>query len=573
MKRNAKIHPNLNMLSQFLIAIGFAVLIAGCGSSNPYLNYRPLPDDHRPIPEPKKQKINIPKDGFDKTISDQIEQTFDFSRQLRNISGNRKRALNADPFGEVANSSWFTNRNAKRTLTLDEIAKGPNQGAEPTPTGTWTIFKAKVEGVTPGFHVEDGKGIKWVIKLDPQDYPELGSGAEVVSTKLFYAAGYNVPENYIVKFDPEILRIGRNVTIEDHKGRKRQMTGDDLQQLLSKVQKQPDGRFRAIASKYLQGKLLGPFMYKGTRKDDPNDIIPHQHHRELRGLRVFAAWLNHFDTKANNTLDVYLEDGQFIRHCLIDFGSTLGSNGDEPMSAQIGHENGFDPHQFAANIFTLGFHVKGWEKSGEIQYPSIGYFESELFRSEKYKFLIPNPAFELMADEDAFWGAKLVMSFTNEQLQTAVDQGEYSDPEAAAYLLQVLKERRDKTGRYWFNKMTPLDNFRIREASNGKTELHFTDLAIESSLESAANTTYRYRIKVDDSIVVNTTGFGGKTSLELPLPENNRMTNGSTDEARTGEISIQAKRGPHGKWIRLVKIYVSLTSEGSGYTLLGVRRE
>ncbi|NIW47138.1 MAG: hypothetical protein GWN30_21030, partial [Gammaproteobacteria bacterium] len=60
---------------------------------------------------------------------------------------------------------------------------------------------------------------------------------------------------------------------------------------------------------------------KGIRDDDLNDVIPHQHRRELRGLRVVAAWLNHFDTKANNTLDVYVEDG-YVRHYLIDFGST-----------------------------------------------------------------------------------------------------------------------------------------------------------------------------------------------------------------------------------------------------------
>ena len=68
-------------------------------------------------------------------------------------------------------------------------------------------------------------------------------------------------------------------------------------QLLDVV-REPDGSMRATASRYVDGEPVGPFRYYGTRTDDPNDVIDHEQRRELRGLRLFAAWLNHDDQRS-----------------------------------------------------------------------------------------------------------------------------------------------------------------------------------------------------------------------------------------------------------------------------------
>ena len=94
--------------------------------------------------------------------------------------------------------------------------------------------------------------------------------------------------------------------------------------------------FRAAAGRLLPGKVLGGFQYKGTRPDDPNDVVPHEHRRELRALRVFGAWTNLTDMKAGNTVDTIITEGGrgIVRHYLQDVGSTfgVGANGFEQLA-------------------------------------------------------------------------------------------------------------------------------------------------------------------------------------------------------------------------------------------------
>jgi len=68
---------------------------------------------------------------------------------------------------------------------------------------------------------------------------------------------------------------------------------------------------RVVAGRLLPGKVIGNFRYAGTRSDDPNDLVPHEHRRELRALRVFGAWMNLVDLKAGNTLEV-LRGGKYL---------------------------------------------------------------------------------------------------------------------------------------------------------------------------------------------------------------------------------------------------------------------
>lgn len=472
------------------------VIFLGCGGTRLYTPPQPLPCDRKDIPKPKSRDLNTYAEYVEKQFTYQIEEAADFSRQLRHLFSRRQEAVNVNGFDEVNDSSWFTNRNHKKRLTLKEIARGPNQGNGPDTSAAWTITRAKMQGVTPGFTIKDGRGNSYLLKFDPKGYPELASGAEVISTKLLYAAGYNTPENRITVFDPKRLIMGKKVKFSDQNGIDRYMTGNDLQNLLDSIQKRKDGRIRALASKYLQGEPLGPFRYRGVRKDDWNDLVPHQHRRELRGLRLLCAWLNHFDTKAGNSLDMYVNKKgcRYVKHFLIDFGATLGSASWGPNYPWRGHQNDTDPHVMLENLFSLGLYIRPWENLQGVVYPSVGLFEAELFDPLDYKPQVPNPAFENMTLRDGYWAAKIIISFSDAQIKAAVEQAHYSNPNAEAYIIKTLIKRRNKIGNAIFSKTCPLDKFRIEKKANRESVLQFVDLAVKSGLEAKKSSQYHVEL-------------------------------------------------------------------------------
>jgi hypothetical protein len=370
-------------------------------------------------------------------------------------------ARGVNTLGEVPDSEWYVNRHYRQRLTLAQIEQGPT-GEPPSRVRKWNVVAAKAEGVTPGFTITDSSGRKFVIKFDPANHPELATAADVIGSRFFHALGYYVPSNHIVYFTRDDLVVGADTTLVDSKGRKRQMTTKDLWDVLGTVHKQADGRYRAVASLYLTGKPVGPRRWHGTRRDDPNDTVPHEHRRDLRGMRVFAAWLGHDDSRAINSLDMIVDDGvPHIRHYLIDFGSTLGSASYGPNSPRSGHVPFFSWKQSAQEFLTLGLYLPGWSHAKYPNYPSVGRIEYEHFDPERWVPEYWNAAFENMLPDDAFWAAKQVAAFSDDDIRAAVRAGQLSDPKAQEWLVECLINRRNKIARAYLTKVLPLDRFRV----------------------------------------------------------------------------------------------------------------
>ncbi|HYP13364.1 MAG TPA: hypothetical protein VEQ63_05540 [Bryobacteraceae bacterium] len=369
-------------------------------------------------------------------------------------------AKGVNTLGDIPDGEWFVNRHYRRRLTTADLAQGP-AGAPPSRAEKWRVVSAKHEGVTPGFTIADATGRQFVLKFDPADYPEMATAADVIGSRFFHAIGYHVPANHIVYFKRDDLVLDPDVGFFDRTGRRRRMTRQDLQDVLGTVHQRPDGHYRAVASLYLTWKPIGPRRWHGTRRDDPNDTVPHEHRRDLRGMRVFAAWLGHDDSRSINSLDLIVEDAvPHVRHYLIDFGSTLGSATHRPNSPRSGHVPFFSWKDAALEFFTVGLYVPAWSLA---KYPSVGRFEYARFDPDRWVPDYRNPAFENMLPDDAFWAAKQVAAFTDDDIRAIVRTGQLSDPAAEKWIVECLIHRRDKVIRTFVPRVLPLDNFRVEE--------------------------------------------------------------------------------------------------------------
>jgi hypothetical protein len=394
-------------------------------------------------------------------------------------------SINVNALDEVPDSSWFTNRIGQFGMTPAEVALGPcaaGSGDAPTP---WQVTGAKPNGANPGFIIKDASGQHHLVKFDGTVQGPRATAADVVVSKLYHAAGYTVPCNRIVYFRKADVSIGEGASAETASGAEEALTQKHLDEVFAKALVLPDGRLRASTSLFLTGKPIGPFAYQGTLDGDPNDVIPHQDRRELRGMRLLAAWTQHFDAREQNTLSMWIATSEtqgYVRHGVIDFGDCFGSIWEPPsLGRRLGHSHYFDFSETLADWFTLGILERPWDRarfgpSGKV----FGYFEVENFEAEDWKSGYPNPAFSRMSERDGAWMARIIAQFGEAHLRELVSIARLESPVLEAELLRLLRGRRDRVLERYLTRLSPLALPAIRGAAS--TELCLRDLLAESEV-------------------------------------------------------------------------------------------
>jgi len=427
-------------------------------------------------------------------------------------------ALNVNALDEVPDSSWFENRLGKTELTPEQVARGPCEGPPLDPSQPWTVVGAKLDGQTPGFRINASDGRRYLLKFDDDLQPERATAADVIGSKIFYAAGYHVPCNQIVYFEESVLQVPQGGEKEAHK-----ITPEQVHSILQFAPKEKDGRFRAMATELISGKIIGPWTYQGTRDDDINDVVPHEHRRELRAEYVLAAWLNHFDSRDGNTLATFVDapGGGFVKHYLIDWGDTLGSLWPiDAMSRRLGYSYYFDFAHVGRDFVTFGVVERPWEKvhfgpAGV----TLGYFDDDSqFVPDEWHDGFPNAAFSRMTERDAAWMTRIVARFTDEHIDAAVKQGQFTNPIVASEASRILKSRRDKILQRWLTRLSPLSEPRLAQG-DATTKLCLRDLSLLPKATAKDGRQYKGRVSFNSTsardISVRSNGQG-EACAELP---------------------------------------------------------
>lgn len=548
--------------------IALATLLAvACGGSGAidrhrFINQPPVAavNDRRDVPK-KPAKLEIPQtvQNWDSLVHDPIV------RATALPAHRRARGVNA--LGEVPDSAWFTNR--LDGLPPEALVDGPNSSGGPMAAKPWTITSSKTTGAAPGFIIKDANGAKYILKFDVLGYPEFESATDIVLQRLLWALGYYVPEDYVVFLEARDLVVAPDAEVKDLFGNKRPMKPRDVADVLARAH-QVDGKMRALASKYVPGIPIGVIPETGTRPDDPNDLIPHEDRRDLRGLEPVAAWLKHTDMKPNNTLDAWIEDPErpgvhYVRHYLIDFGKALGVMGSQALWRSDGYAHWIDFGEIAASLLTLGVRKRPWDGIAIPDLPGVGVLETERYDPGGFEERIPWGPF-IEADRfDKFWGAKRLMRLTRAHIEAAVQAGQYSDPRSRRFVADALIARQRKTARYWFNRVNPLDNFAAGDGS-----LCFDDLSRLHRLEPPAildNTDYTARGYNYDGAATGWSAIGrvgerGRVCLAGVAPSGSKdgYTIVAIETRRPG-----AKLGP-------VLVHLARPAGGGALRVIGVRR-
>ena len=499
----------------------------------------------------------------------ELSEGFDLLANQFASPGDRtpRRAVNVNTVDEVPDSSWFTNRIGIRSMPVREIVRGANKfdPIEAREWDTWTVVEGKgPRSFQPGFRAErpGDPGQVYQLEVDPKGHPRLATGAEFIGGLIYHALGYFVEDMYVLKVHPQNIRISEKATIRDASGRRR-FTSHDLENILSVAARDEDGRVYMSATRY-DGKDLGNFEYHGTRSDDPNDIYPHEHRRELRANRVFAAWLAHDDSRALNTRNVRVvgDAGNYIRHYVRDFGAILGSSTRFTEPPISNHEYYVEKDSSLKRLYTLGLYTPSYlrTRASENIPPSVGWFESSSFEPDAWRANYPNAAFSNLQPDDAFWGARLVSQFSDGAIRAIVEQAGYDDPQAVEYLTRTLARRRDIIARTWLNGVNPI----VDVSLDASGTLSFTNAAVAAGVATHGTYTIAWARFDNDS------GSSERVSVEKHTQPRGAAPASLIASADFIEATIWSEQADHPAWGDPVRVY--FRRDGAAWRTVGLTR-
>ena len=128
------------------------------------------------------------------------------------------------------------------------------------------------------------------------------------------------------------------------------------------------------------------------------------------------------------------------------------------------------------------------------EHPALGYFPAETFDPDAFRTNRKLPSHMRLTDRDAYWGAKLVTAFSDEQIAAVVATARLPDGDAR-YIERGLRVRRDIIGRRYLRAVAAVETPTM---SPDGTRICFEDLAIARGYAPPAEV--RYVVEASDGL-------------------------------------------------------------------------
>lgn len=503
-----------------------------------------------PTPSDPNHVVCAPEPSFSPIVWDGADNLF--FRPLSEALGIvvTGEAVDVNSMDEVPDSSWFTNRLGVRPMSSRELLLGdcePVQIVDPDQfaDGSWVIDKGKMGGSTDGFRVViPGKG-KYLLKAEDNTESEHSSAAQTVGAAVYHAAGYYTTCEQVIYFKPSLLKLNPGLRWKHNFGDETDFDQAALDKVLAHCPTK-GGAVRMQASEWLPGYSVGPFKYLGTRSDDPNDVIPHDDRRELRGMRVLASWIDRFDARSANTLDTWMAEDKnapdtspgHLIHNQMDTSEALGSEWQwDPISKRLGRSYVLDWGDLSSDFFSLGIPIRSWDTAEKVAgKETFAYFRADDFVPDQWKNEYPNAAFSRMTERDAAWMARILARFTPEAIHGIAGLARYSDPANTAYLESVLQRRLSKILDRYLTRLSSITDLQVE----GTDKLCGVDLAELKGLRTADTFQYHARLLGGSWISAVERRPGGGVCVTLPHTAPN---GGSPDDAQERYIRVRFEDG------------------------------
>jgi len=550
-----------------VLAVLSTVAGLGCGGHGRFALRAPVlkDDDDRPFAKaPAVDEESDIANAADVILLRPFSHAFLFE-----VSGE---ARNVNSLDEVPDSTWFQNRSAAPAA----LERGPCPAADPVPP--FTVKSSKVGGTTPGFVVKDSTGQKYMLKLDADGprQPEISTASDAITSRLYWAVGFNAPCNQVLNVPLGAIVVDEKSKETLPKGKEIPLTAARLAEVLRRATPGPGGTLRVSTSRFISGKAIGTWRTEGTRKDDPNDVIPHEDRRDLRGERFLAAWVNHWDSRGPNTFDTFVpaKGGGYVLHYFLDFSDSLGGAimRTEWAEPRAGFTTVSNVPQIATDVAGFGFIRRPWDDVRvDPRFPNLGFYDVAHFDPQRFSPQTPLVRWARADSADLGWMARRLARMSNAHVRVAVQSGKLTNPAEEARLQEILIGRRDRILRTTFARSASLADL----AMEGGERLCATDLLVSSGLAGPLDARYLtdFREGADltksrNAAFVGTPDVRGRLCVDLPP---HFAPAGALDDAAERYAVLEIVRKEGRSETKLLVHFYDLGPQ-RGYAMVGVER-